>query len=456
MAKKRTKRRKKRKPQWTEAHVRRLFWRAGFGATSEEVAHWVSRGRRASLDWIVAGDGGKAELKGKGPSADGKALDRENVFGHDVLWWMDRMVRSTRPLEEKLTLLWHDHFSTREVEQPLMVRQNDSLRAGALGSFDDLLRSVTLDPAMQLFLNLLRSTKVAPNENFARELMELFVLGSGYTEDDIREAARALTGFVGVYENNRLVGVRFEESKWDPGSKTIFGKTGAFKWDDVLKLCVEHSAHAPYIVTKLWSFFIPTPIPATTRTKLAKVYRDSGRRIAPLVRRILDHPHLYADLAHPGQVKWPVVFIAGQLRQMGAPVDRKDWPYYIAGMGQALFSPPSVAGWEWDAAWLSSNAMRARFVGVNVLLSKGGALEVKEGSVDSGLTAADHYSRALSAAGSPFVSRSTRLVLERMLAGMAAAPDASHKDPKVRARHAEYTQRAIRHLLVSGPENQVC
>lgn len=455
MARKRSKTRRRRKPRWTEAHVRRVFWRAGFGATADEAARWAARGRRATLDWIVNG-AGDAELKGPRPSADGKPLDPHNVFGHHVLWWLDRMVRTTRPLEEKLTLLWHDHFATRDVEQPLMLRQNAMLRRRALGRFDDLLTDVTLDPAMQQFLSLLGSHKRAPNENFARELMELFVLGTGYTEEDIREAARALTGFVGVYENGRLKDVRWDEARWDPGPKTIFGKTGAWRWDDVLRLCLEHPAHPGFLVEKLWSFFVPTPIAASTRSKLARSYARSGRRIAPLVRRILDHPHLYADLDHPGQVKWPVVYLAGQLRATGAAVNRRAWTYHLAGMGQALFSPPSVAGWDWDEAWLSSNAVRARFASVNELLERSGPLVVPEGSVDPDLSADGHLERALKAVGDPRVSRSTRLVLQRMLARALAAPEASDRSEKVRRRHAERVQRAARHLLVSGPENQVC
>ena len=455
MARKRKTKRRRRAPRWTEAHVRRLFWRAGFGATAAEASHWAGRGRKATLDWILEGEG-KAELHGPRPNSDGKPLDPENVFGHHVLWWLDRMVRTSRPLEEKLTLLWHDHFATRDVEQPLMLRQNETLRKGALGSFDDLLRDVTLDPAMQQFLSLIGSHKRAPNENFARELMELFTLGTGYTEDDIREAARALTGFVGVYTNNRLTGVRWDETRWDPGPKTIFGKTGNWKWDDVLRLCLEHPGHADFLVGKLWSFFVPTPIADSTRAKLAQVYVGSGRRIAPLVRRILDHPHLYANLDQPSQVKWPAVYLAGQLRATGDGVTQSAWPYLLASMGQALFSPPSVAGWDWDAAWLSSNAVRARFVTVNKLLEKNGPLAVAEGAVEPGLSVDAHLERALKAVGEPRVSRSTQLVLRRMLASSLETPDATHKDVKVRRRYAEQVQRSARHLLVSGPENQVC
>src|SRR4051794_382844 len=230
--KRRHKHKHKRRPAWTAAHVRRVFWRAGFGATADEANTFAAKGKKATLDWLMHGDG-PARLVGPEPSMDGRPLDPVNEQGDDVMSWLDRMVRTTRPLEEKMALFWHDHFATRDQSTPLMLAQNATLRAGGLGSFPDLLRAITLDPAMQIFLNTAGSDKVAPNENYARELMELFTLGSGYTENDIREAARALTGFVTVRENNHTTGTRYDASRHDDGQKTIFGQTGAWTWEDV-------------------------------------------------------------------------------------------------------------------------------------------------------------------------------------------------------------------------------
>ena len=155
---------------WTEAHVRRLFWRAGFGATPAEAKAFAARGKAATIEWLLNGGPGP-KLQGPPPKVDGKPLDPNNEWGHDVLWWLDRMVRSQRPLVEKLTLFWHDHFATSDQETPLMLRQNKMFRRRALGDFRALLTAVTKDPAMQLFLSLADSTKEAPNENYARELM---------------------------------------------------------------------------------------------------------------------------------------------------------------------------------------------------------------------------------------------------------------------------------------------
>jgi uncharacterized protein (DUF1800 family) len=459
VARRRTKKRRsrtKRTPQrWTKAHVRRVFWRAGFGATAADASRFAKAGRKATLDWLMRGDG-PAKLEGPSPSADGKPLDRVNEFGHDALWWLDRMVRSTRPLEEKLTLFFHDHFATRDQTVNLMLRQNETLRAHALGRFDEMLRAMTLDPALQQFLSLAGSHKHAPNENFARELMELFTLGGGYTEDDVREASRALTGYVAVRENGQTTGVRFDASRHDGGTKTIFGKTGAWKPEDVLRLCLEHPRHAPFMVEKLWAFLVGRPILPSTRTKLAKVYVDSGLRVATLVRRILDHPHLYKDLDRPWMVKWPAVYVAGQLRAMGAPVDRKAWVYLMGSMGQRLFAPPSVAGWEWGPLWMSSNSMRPRFIAAGELTKKGAPAEVREGTVDPGLGPNAHLDAAKGALGVPLVSPQTDAALRRMAAAFAAAPEAASKNEATRRRNAEACQRALRQLLVACPENQVC
>src|ERR687888_1124208 len=307
--------------RWTDAHVRRLFWRAGFGATTKEANHFAKKGRKATLDWVLNGGKGPSMI-GPTPKVDGHTLDPTNEWGHDVLWWLDRMVRSQRPLVEKMTLFWHDHFATRDQETPLMLRQNKMLRGRALGPFAGLLRAVTLDPAMQLFLSLADSDKEAPNENYARELMELFTLGSGYSERDIREAARALTGFRSRWTDSGFGGIHYDPTAHDAGVKRIFGKRGRFDWKDVLDLVCAHRAHAPFLVGNLWSFFVDAPLDRATKRRLVRVYRRSGLRIKPVVAEILGHPALYRDLDAPSMVKSPVVYLAGMLRTTGQGIGR--------------------------------------------------------------------------------------------------------------------------------------
>ena len=447
----RRRRRRVVRPLWTEAHVRRVFWRAGFGATQAEARRWAARGQAATLKWILDGRPGP-QLRGPAPSVDGKPLDPANEYGHDVLWWLDRMVRSQRPLVEKLTLFWHDHFATADQDTPLMLAQNQKLRRGALGSFRSLLREITRDPAMQLFLSLADSDKRAPNENYARELMELFTLGSGYGERDVREAARALTGWESRWAHDQFRGIRFNAEAHDAGVKRIFGRRGRFGTDDVLDLVVAHRRHAPFLVTKLWSFFVTEPPRRSTVRALAALYRRSGLRIKPVVGAILAHPALYRSLEAPDMVKAPIVLVAGALRAAGQGIRTDDWTWLLSNMGQTLFQPPSVAGWDWGPAWMSSNSMRARFDFANVMLDQPG-LKVPDDSGDAALASADQLGRASDAAGGPWVAPDTRAALISLADG--AYRDLRASNVEGRRTRATLLQRSLRHLMLSGPDAQL-
>jgi hypothetical protein len=433
---------------WTEAHVRRLFWRAGFGATPEEAAQFAQAGKDATLRFILRGDGGP-ELVGPEPTADGKPLDPVNEWGHDGLWWLDRMVRTRRPLVEKMTLFWHDHFATSDQDTPLMLRQNKTLRKHALGNFRTLVREVTRDPAMQLFLSLAGSNKWAPNENYARELMELFTLGSGYTERDIREAARALTGFEAMWDDG-FRDIRYRKDWHDTGQKRIFGKKGRFDWKDVCDLVCDHKRHAPFLVEKLWKFFVTEPLDAKTRKSLVKTYTRGKLKIAPVVGEILAHPALYARLDRPDMVKSPVVFLAGSLRAVGGGVQRSSWTWLSDGMGQRLFRPPSVAGWDWGPAWLSTNTVKSRFQAITYLMTDEGPLRVPDKFVPIGLSSRDVIEQARIATGRPWTSPETDAALEKLATTMVANLKSWERQTR-----ADHRLRALRHLLLSGPDAQL-
>jgi uncharacterized protein (DUF1800 family) len=445
MARRRPKRSRRPSGSWTEAHVRRLFWRAGFGATAKEAHLWARRGKRAALDHLL--DPSPAQLRGPAARVGRRRLDPLNEFNDDKLWWLDRMVRSTRPLEERMTLFWHDHFATRNEPTTLMLAQNRLMRRKGLGRFDALLREMAFDPALARFQNLNENVAEAPNENFARELMELFTLGSGYTETDIREAARALTGIRDRERNGQTVAMYFDPALHDGGRKTIFGQTGNWGIDDVLRLCVTHPAHGPFLVTKLWDYFVGGAPPPAVRDRLAADYVRSGFQLRPLVRAILSRPELYRHLDRGEMVKWPAVLVAGQLRTMGAGIDIPDWPWLMASMGQSLFSPPSVAGWEWGTRWMSSNAMRARFGVANALVRDGGPAEVTNGQVRRELTPDQHLALALRKVGSPRITATTRRELRRLIASYGRRPGLWERNQ---------LQRSLRHLLISGPDNQLC
>ena len=435
-------------PSWTEAHVRRLFWRAGFGATPAEAERFAREGKAATLRWILKGDG-PARLVGPAPTDGGDALDPRNEWGHDALWWLDRMVRTTRPLEEKMTLFWADHFACRDQDTPLLLDLNATLRRHALGSFDTLLHDVTASPAMLLFLSLAGSDPAHPNENYPRELFELFTLGKGYSERDVREAARAMTGWKVRWTQRGGPHTYYRARERDTGVKRILGHRGHHDYRDVLKLAVRHPRHAPFLTGKLWSFFVTAPLDGATRKLLVRTYRSSGYRIAPVVATILAHPALYAELDAPDMIKAPVVAVAGALRATGRPVDVDSWAWLLDTMGQAPFAPPSVAGWEWGPAWLSTTTMRARFEVATYLTVKG-PLEVEDDSVDPTWDAARQLDAALAATGRPWISAATRETLLRTAASM----NTGLKKWEVQTM-ATQTQRALRHLLLSGPDAQL-
>ena len=354
---------------WTEAHVRRVFWRAGFGATPREARHWARRGKGATIRWLLNG-GPSPAPRIKPPRVDGHRLDPENEWGHDVLWWLDRMVRSRHPLQEKLTLFWHDHFATTDQDTPLMLAQNRTLRRHALGRFPDLLQAVTRDPAMLLFLSLANSDQEAPNENYARELMELFTLGRGYTERDIRQAARALTGFRADWRDDGSVRTSYDREWHDGGAKRMLGKVGRFDWKDVLHLCVHHPAHAPFMVGKLWDFFVGVPLRGSTRAHLVAhlpplrlPHPPGGRRDPRPARRST------GTSTRPTWSSRPVVFVAGALRSVrpghrARRLDlaaRGDGPVPVpAALGGGLGVGHQLALVELDAGALRLRQLHAR------------------------------------------------------------------------------------------------
>ena len=242
----------------------RLLWRAGFGPRKGEARSLAKLGLDGAVRSLTRPKGEK--FVGPAPRDDrGRALAPADAWGHDHLWWLDRMVRTSRPLVERMTLVWHDWFATSLAgvgSQKLMLDQNRLLRRLSLGSFDTMLRELTRDPAMLLWLSGTENTKWSPNENYARELMELFTLGAGrgYTEQDVREQARALTGFdndwrrgVGAhnFHFDREAARRRQEAHLRPEPAT-------YDWQDAVRLCLRHPQHPSFFVDKLWSYFVPT------------------------------------------------------------------------------------------------------------------------------------------------------------------------------------------------------
>jgi hypothetical protein len=348
----------------TLGQARRLLWRAGFGPTSGQAQALVGQ----PLEQVVLSltrPSGAPTLTGPEPvGEDGKPLEPDTAWGDDHCWWLDRMVRSDQQLVERMTLIFHDWFATSNAQvdsQPLMLEQNELLRSMALGKFDELFLAVTTNPAMLLFLNGTSNDKWDPNENYAREMMELFSLGAdrgAYTEDDVREMARTLTGWRNEWSEARgSYDFRFDQSYHDTGAKTVFAQTGKWSYEDAVRLCVTHPLHPSFFVTKLWGYFIASEPSEATLASLQGIYTDSEYSIRAVVEAILQHPDLYEG---PELVIPPVVYNAGLLRSISRPIDTTAWAWLSANAGQQLFYPPNVSGWDFTR-WLDTSTARARW-----------------------------------------------------------------------------------------------
>src|SRR6201996_2886333 len=388
------------------AQAPRLLTRAGFGPRPGEANAYVGLGLVGAVESLTR-PSGSAVLSGPAPVEDqGNPIAPADIWGHDHLWWLDRMIRTDQPLVERLALLFHDWFATSEggvSKAQQMIDQSNLFRAYGFGSFLELFRQVTVDPAMLQWLNNDENVKGAPNENYAREMMELFSLGAergAYTEDDIREQARALTGW--TYEWSSQLGshnFHFEPPRHDEGVKSIFGKAGNFNWEDACRLCVENPYHASFFVTKLWSYFVPTEPSAETAARLITTYLGSGLQVRPVLEEILMSPDFYEG---PPMVKPPVVHLATMMRATGRYVDTAAWVWLCNEAGQQLFWPPNVAGWD-DTRWLDTSRMRSRWNVVAYVLEGIAAnpWDSKNPYPSTTETAEEAVNKALAAWGNP-------------------------------------------------------
>jgi uncharacterized protein (DUF1800 family) len=426
----------------------RLLWRAGFGPRAGEAERLSKLGLHGAVHALLYPRGER--FVGPAPhDAKGRPLAPADAWGHDHCWWLDRMVRTSRPLVERMALVWHDWFATSNDgvgSQKLMLRQNDLFRRRGLGSFEQLLLDVTKDPAMLLWLNGTENSKDAPNENYAREMMELFTLGAdrgAYSERDVREQARALTG----WQNDWKPGLgdynfHFERREHDTGMKTVFRKSGRYDWQSACRLCVAHPLHSSFFVRKLWSYFMPTPPDRATQAGLEALYRRNYE-LRPILAAILEHPALYDG---PRMVKPPIVHLAGLLRRLGAGITTTDWAWIGQLSGQQLFYPPNVAGWD-DTRWLDTATFRGRWIAVQRILQDRRLDPAKGKPAD----AATVLGRALAFWHKPPLADATHTALLQFAhKALADAGNASWKQQQYPA----LVENALRQLIAMTPELQ--
>ena len=277
------------------------------------------------------------------------------------LWWANRMLGTKRPLEEKLTLFWHGHFATGQNkvrDYRMMLRQNELFRAQASGRFRDLLVGILKDPAMLVYLDNGENIKSHPNENFGRELLELFTMGVGnYSERDVREAARAFTGWT-----NDVLEFKLDAAQHDGGAKTFLGKTGPLNGEDIVDVILAQPVTAEFMTAKLYRFLVRDDIAPAVKTELARTYREGGYDVKPLLKRIFLSRDFYSPASVGTQIKSPVQLFVSTYRKMGLQEipTIPDFGRMTAALGQSLFEPPNVAGWAGGRTWITPSTLLNR------------------------------------------------------------------------------------------------
>ncbi len=362
--------------------ARHLLSRTAFGASPADIERFAKLTREQAADQLLA-DAARSRvtppppwisepvISGKqlrGMSADERKDFRRTAVARGLEmrgWWLQEMVATPSPLAERMTLFWHNHFvsSQQKVRQPqYLYRQNLLLREYALGNFGAFLHAIARDPAMVIYLDNASNRKGKPNENFAREVMELFTLGEGnFSESDVKEAARAFTGWSIDPEKGVFL---FRRAAHDDGVKTLLGRSGNFDGDAVLDILLAQPQTADTIVRKLWREFV-SPIVAASDAgeikRVAGVFRDSGYDIRAAVRTLLTSNAFYAEQHRATLVKSPVDLVVGTLRQFQfASDDLAPFALVLTQLGQNLFAPPNVKGWPGGEAWINSTTLLAR------------------------------------------------------------------------------------------------
>lgn len=405
----------------TRSDVALLYRRAGFGLRPDELDRVAAAGYTSAVDGLIAGLGNAPDPGGDAVEAptlnsapparptdeatrrqEGQALQQQ--VASLQRWWMDRMIATSTPLREKLTLYWHGHFATavnKVRDARLMYLQNQLFRTSGAGGFEALTQAVAKDGAMMLWLDTETDKAAHPNENFAREMMELFTLGVGnYTQDDVTAGAR---GFTGWTYDRAAYKYRFVPRQHDFGTKTYLGLTGDWNGEDIVHIAVTRPESARFVLARIWSHFA---YPITTTDPivddLLPAY-GSGLDLTAALRAVFMHPAFLSPATRAGLVKQPAEYLAGAARALGldasmrpvagsavaasSKVAHRSLPSVSAALGQTLFVPPNVGGWGQNGYWLSSATAELRLE-VALLLARAADLAPVSSVPPSGRPAA--------------------------------------------------------------------
>lgn len=385
--------------KWDEKKAKHLLSRAGFGIPRERVTHLAQIGLHKAVDALVEFD--SVPQYGQEPAfllpsnqyrtlrdiedEDERRKARQRIQRAErqsvqllKQWWFDRILNSPRPLEEKMTLFWHGHFATsaqKVKNSTANYMLHSDFRSNAVGNFKELTIAVAKSPAMLRYLDNTQNVKEHPNENWARELMELFTLGIGnYTEDDIKESARAFTGWTigrnGFYIRNRV---------HDEGSKTFLGHTGNLDGLDVIDIIFEQPATAQFLSRKLYLYFVGDDIDDAVIKAIASDLRTNNYDLAPTLKKLFLSKAFYSERAIGTQIKSPVQFVAQLVHDLDMP-----YPPYAsmarasAQLGQDLFYPPNVKGWDGGRTWINANTLLTRYNLSTTIASANGHKEMMQ------------------------------------------------------------------------------
>lgn len=413
--------------------ARHLVSRTGLGTPPGEVGQLAKLSRAEAVDlllqqirtaptitppsWAERIEPREVLMASMGDAAQVQKLLRERGIELKQ-WWLQEMVATPAPFTERMTLFWHNHFtsSLRKVRRPeLMLAQNLMLREHALGRFDHLLGAVLRDPAMLVYLDNVRNHANQPNENLGRELLELFTLGEGqYTEADVKAAARALTGW-GV--NRRDGAFRISPWKHDDGEKTLLGKSGKFDGGDLARVVLAHPACARRIATRLRAEFVTTTPTTNEVERLARILAK-GWSLRAVVRAVLLSDDFWSPTNRATRIKSPVELVVGTIRTLRFRVpDPRVLVQTSRALGQDLFDPPNVKGWAGGHAWITSNTLLRRMA----TLDRASRLETEIEDLDGWL-------------GDVFAGRPTPDRIEALLTATRPVRAAKSKDVRTQVR----------------------
>lgn len=386
------------KYRWNRVTAAHLANRAGFGATPETIVnltgHFLPDIVEQLVDipetawrvpppgWVNENSPERAErtIRRSVPEEERQKIlqmlrrtARENLVELQG-WWLNRMLTTPHPLLEKMTLFWHGHFATsnEKVQHPYaMYLQNQTLRQHATGNWKKMLIAISRDPAMLIYLDNAQSNHQQPNENYARELMELFTIGEGhFTEDDVRAAARAFTGW--SIESDRMA-FRFRSAAHDNGRKRFMGKSGRLDGGDIIDRILKQPEASMFICRKLWSFFAYDNPENDIIAELSRILVRSNYEWKPVLRAMFNCDAFYSARAMRMQIKSPVQWLVGSCRYLGVPMPDPPLASAITRMlGQQLFSPPSVKGWDGGYSWITTASLMDRYNLAGLLINGSG------------------------------------------------------------------------------------